>query len=190
MIQSAIMTTAWLMNASGPGFVSTEFAYGSGHVNPLAAIHPGLVYELTKADHIAFLCGLNYTSEHLRIISGDNITCTKERSKTLQRNLNYPTMSAKVSGTHPFNLTFHRTVTNVGKQNSTYKAEVVTSPGSKLRIKVLPRVLSMKSISEKQSFMVTVSGDSIGTKQPVSANIIWFDGTHHVRSPIVVYAMS
>lgn len=178
------------MNASVPGFVSTEFAYGSGHVDPLAAINPGLVYELTKADHIAFLCGLNYTSEHLRIISGDNNTCTKELSKTKPRNLNYPTMSAKVSGTEPFNVTFQRTVTNVGTQNSTYKAKVVTSPGSKLCIKVSPPVLSMKSMNEKQSFMVTVSGDSIGTKQPVTANLIWSDGTHNVRSPIVVYAMN
>ncbi|KFK27428.1 hypothetical protein AALP_AA8G381300 [Arabis alpina] len=105
MIQSAIMTTAWPMNASGPGFVSTEFAYGAGHVDPIAAINPGLVYESTKADHIAFLCGLNYTSENLRIISGDNSTCTKALSKTLPRNLNYPTMSAKVSGTGPFNFT-------------------------------------------------------------------------------------
>ncbi|CAH8280203.1 unnamed protein product [Arabidopsis lyrata] len=190
MIQSAIMTTAWPMNASGPGFVSTEFAYGSGHVDPIAAINPGLVYELTKADHITFLCGLNYKSDHLRIISGDNSTCTKKLSKTLPRNLNYPTMSAKVSGTEQFNITFQRTVTNVGMKNSTYKAKVVTSPDSKLRIKVLPRVLSMKSINEKQSFVVTVSGDSIGTKQPLSANLIWFDGTHNVRSPIVVYAMS
>ncbi|XP_010483539.1 PREDICTED: subtilisin-like protease SBT4.4 [Camelina sativa] len=190
MIQSAIMTTAWPMNASGPGFVSTEFAYGSGHVNPIAAINPGLVYELTTADYIAFLCGLNYTIEDLRIISGDNITCTKELSKTLSRNLNYPTMSAKVSGTRPFNVTFQRTVTNVGMKNSTYKAKVVTSPGSKLRIKVLPPVLSMKSMNEKKSFMVKISGDRIGTQQPVSANLIWFDGTHNVRSPIVVYAMS
>ncbi|CAE6249043.1 unnamed protein product [Arabidopsis arenosa] len=178
------------MNASGPGFVSTEFAYGSGHVDPIAAINPGLVYELTKADHITFLCGLNYSSDHIRIISGDNSTCTKELSKTLPRNLNYPTMSAKVSGTEPFNITFQRTVTNVGMKNSTYKAKVVTSPGSKLRIKVLPRILSMKSTNEKQSFVVTVSGHSIGTKQPLSANLIWFDGTHNVRSPIVVYAMS
>ncbi|XP_019092902.1 PREDICTED: subtilisin-like protease SBT4.13 isoform X2 [Camelina sativa] len=190
MIQSAIMTTAWPMNASGSGFVSTEFAYGSGHVNPKAASHPGLVYKLTKADHIAFLCGLNYTIDDLQTISGENITCTKELSKTLSRNLNYPTMLAKVSGTKPFNITFQRTVTNVGRQNSTYKAKVVTSPGSKLRIKVLPPVLFMKSMNEQKSFMVTVSGDSIGTEQPVSANLIWFDGNHHVRSPIVVYAMS
>ncbi|CAD5335310.1 unnamed protein product [Arabidopsis thaliana] len=180
-------------SSRGPSSIVSDilkFAYGSGHVDPIDAINPGLVYELTKADHINFLCGLNYTSDHLRIISGDNSTCTKEISKTLPRNLNYPTMSAKVSGTKPFNITFQRTVTNVGMQKSTYNAKVVKFPGSKLSIKVSPRVLSMKSMNEKQSFMVTVSSDSIGTKQPVSANLIWSDGTHNVRSPIIVYAMS
>ncbi|ESQ42441.1 hypothetical protein EUTSA_v10015507mg [Eutrema salsugineum] len=190
MIQSAIMTTAWPMNASCPGFTSTEFAYGAGHVDPIAAISPGLVYESTKADHIAFLCGLNYTSKNLRIISGDNSTCTEELSKNLPRKLNYPTMSAKVSGTRSFKVTFQRIVTNVGTPNSTYIAKVVTSPGSKLSIQVSPSVLFMKSMNEKQSFTVTVSGDSLGIEQPVSANLIWSDGSNHVRSPIVVYAMS
>lgn len=178
------------MNASGPGFGMTEFAYGAGHVDPIAAINPGLVYESTKADHIAFLCGLNYTSEKLRIISGENSICTKKNSKTLPRNLNYPTMSAKVSGTGSFKVTFQRTVTNVGKPNSTYIAKVVTSPGSKLSIKVTPSVLSVKSAYEKQSFTVTVSGNSLGTEQSVSANLVWSDGSNNVRSPIVVYAMS
>lgn len=178
------------MNASGPGFVSTEFAYGSGHVDPIAAINPGLVYESTKTDHISFLCGLNYTRHRLRIISGENSTCTKGSSKTLPRNLNYPTMSAKVSETGSLKVIFQRTVTNVGTPNSTYKAKVVASPGSKLHIEVSPSALSMKSMNEKQSFTVTVSGDNIGTKQPLSANLIWSDGTHNVRSPIVVYAMS
>ncbi|KAL1208469.1 Subtilisin-like protease SBT4.4 [Cardamine amara subsp. amara] len=99
-------------------------------------------------------------------------------------------MSAKVSGTGSFKVTFQRTVTNVGTQNSIYKAKVVASPGSKLFSQVLPSALSMKSMNEKQSFTVTVSGDNIGTKQPLSANLIWSDGTHNVRSPIVVYAMS
>ncbi|KAG7556527.1 Peptidase S8/S53 domain [Arabidopsis suecica] len=60
MIKSAIMTTAWPMNATGTGYASTEFAYGAGHVDPIPALNPGLVYESTKSDYIAFLCGMNY----------------------------------------------------------------------------------------------------------------------------------
>ncbi|CAA7032245.1 unnamed protein product [Microthlaspi erraticum] len=186
MIKSAIMTTAWSLNASESGYASTEFAYGAGHVDPIAATNPGLVYDSTKADYIAFLCGMNYNATTIKLISGEAVTCA---GKNLPRNLNYPSMSAKLSRTYgSFSITFSRTVTNVGTPNSTYKSKVVLNHGSKLNVKVSPSVLSMKSLNEKQSFTVTVSGSDLGSKLPSSANLIWSDGTHNVRSPIVVYA--
>ncbi|KAH0896399.1 hypothetical protein HID58_045967 [Brassica napus] len=185
VIQSAIMTTAWSMNASDTGVASTEFAYGAGHVDPIAALNPGLVYELDKADHITFLCGLNYTSKTLKLITGEAVTCT---GNTLPRNLNYPSMSAKLSKTNSsFTISFNRTVTNVGTPTSTYKSQIVLNQGTKLSVKVSPDVLFMKSVNEKQSFTVTVSGDNIDPNLPSSASLIWSDGTHNVRSPIVVY---
>ena len=173
------------MNASETGVASTEFAYGAGHVDPIAALNPGLVYELDKADHITFLCGLKYTSKTLRLITGEAITCT---GKTLPRNLNYPSMSAKRARSNsPFTVTFNRTVTNVGTPNSQYISQIVLNQGSKLNVKVTPNVLSMKSVKEKQFFTVTVSGSNIDPKLPSSASLIWSDGTHKVRSPNVVY---
>ncbi|XP_010483489.1 PREDICTED: subtilisin-like protease SBT4.8 [Camelina sativa] len=186
VIQSAIMTTTWPMNATETGVASTEFAYGAGHVNPIAALNPGLVYELEKADHLAFLCSLNHTSESLKLISGENVTCT---GNTLPRNLNYPSMSAKLSSSNSsFTVDFKRTVTNLGTPNSTYKSKVVLNHGSKLNISVTPSVLSFKMVSEKKSFTVTVTGSNLSVTPPPSANLIWSDGTHNVRSPIVVYA--
>uniref|UniRef100_A0A0D3BHN2 Subtilisin-like protease n=1 Tax=Brassica oleracea var. oleracea TaxID=109376 RepID=A0A0D3BHN2_BRAOL len=183
MIQSAIMTTAWPVNAST---LMPEFAYGAGHVNPLAAVHPGLVYEANKSDYIAFLCGLKYTGKNLRLISGESRTCAKAQSKSLPRNLNYPSMTAQVPATKPFKVTFRRTVTNVGTSNTTYKAKVV---GSKLNVEVIPDVFSLKSMHEKKSFTVTVSGKGLGAGELVaSSQLIWSDGFHFVRSPIVVYA--
>ncbi|KAL1193134.1 Subtilisin-like protease SBT4.9 [Cardamine amara subsp. amara] len=185
MIQSAIMTTAWPMNATQTGVASTEFAYGAGHVDPIAAVNPGLVYELDKADHIAFLCGMNYTSNTLKLISGEAVTCT---GTTSPRNLNYPSMSAKILGSKSsFTVTFNRTVTNLGTPNSTYNSKIVINHGSKLSIKVTPSVLAFKTVSEKKSFTVTVTGSNINGKLPSSANLIWSDGTHNVRSPVVVY---
>ncbi|EOA14512.1 hypothetical protein CARUB_v10027732mg [Capsella rubella] len=185
IIQSAIMTTAWPMNATGNGTSSTEFAYGAGQVNPVAALNPGLVYELDKADHLAFLCSLNYTSKTLKLISGEAVTCT---GKTLPRNLNYPSMSAKLSRSNSsFTVEFKRTVTNLGTPNSTFKSKIVYNHGSKLTIKVTPSVLSFKMVNEKKSFTVTVTGSNISQELPPSANLIWSDGTHNVRSPIVVY---
>nr|VDD20830.1 unnamed protein product [Brassica oleracea] len=185
LIQSAIMTTAWSMNASETGVASTEFAYGAGHVDPIAALNPGLGYELNKADHIAFLCGLKYTSKTLKLITGEAVTCT---GNTLPRNLNYPSMSAKLSGSRsPFTVTFNRTVTNLGTPNSTYNSKIVLNHGSKLSVKISPNVLSMKSVNEKQAFTVTVTGSGLDPKLPSSANLVWSDGTHNVRSPIVIY---
>ncbi|XP_013620395.1 PREDICTED: cucumisin-like [Brassica oleracea var. oleracea] len=185
LIQSAIMTTAWSMNASETGVASTEFAYGAGHVDPIAALNPGLGYELNKADHIAFLCGLNYTSKTLKLITGEAVTCT---GNTLPRNLNYPSMSAKLSGSRsPFTVTFNRTVTNLGTPNSTYNSKIVLNHGSKLSVKISPNVLSMKSVNEKLAFTVTVTGSGLDPKLPSSANLVWSDGTHNVRSPIVIY---
>ncbi|CAH2069453.1 unnamed protein product [Thlaspi arvense] len=186
MIKSAIMTTAWSINASQTGYASTEFAYGAGHVDPIAATNPGLVYDITKADYIAFLCGMNYNATTVKLISGEAVTCTE---KVLPRNLNYPSISAKLSVSNSsFTVTFNRTVTNVGGPNSTYNSKVVLNHGSKLNVKVSPSVLSMKSVNEKQSFTVTVSGSGLDLKLPLSANLIWSDGTHNVRSPIVIYA--
>ncbi|XP_019088267.1 PREDICTED: subtilisin-like protease SBT4.11 [Camelina sativa] len=185
MIKSAIMTTAWPMNASNfGGYASTEFAYGAGHVDPIAATNPGLIYDLTKADYIAFLCGMNYNVTTLKLITGEAVTCTE---KILQRNLNYPSMSAKLGSNSTFTVMFKRTVTNVGTPNSTYKSEVVLNYGSKLNVKVSPSVLSMKSLNEKQTFTVTVSGSELDSKLPSSASLVWSDGTHNVKSPIVVY---
>ncbi|KAL1213989.1 Subtilisin-like protease SBT4.13 [Cardamine amara subsp. amara] len=192
MIQSAIMTTAWLVNATDKilGRTSTEFGYGAGHVNPIAALNPGLVYELEKADHIAFLCGMNYTSDVLKVISGENVTCS-EKNETLPRNLNYPSMTYMYLDSDTdsnFTVTFDRTLTNVGTPSSTYKSTVVAGYGSKLSVSVTPSVLSFKTVNEKQSFRVTVIGGNLDEQVPSSANLIWSDGTHNVRSPIVVYA--
>ncbi|CAN8238175.1 unnamed protein product [Cochlearia groenlandica] len=185
MIKSSIMTTAWPMNGSRTDYASTEFAYGAGHVDPIAATSPGLVYDITKTDYIAFLCGMNYNLTTVKLISGESTTCT---GKILPRNINYPSMSAKLSRFNSsFTVTFKRTVTNVGGPNSTYKSKVVLANGSKLEVTVSPSVISMKSLNEKQSFTVTVTGKGLDLKVPSTASLIWFDGTHNVRSPIVVY---
>ncbi|KAL0011568.1 hypothetical protein SO802_006676 [Lithocarpus litseifolius] len=49
-IKSALMATTLPM--SDTKSLGGEFAYGSGHLNPVAAAHPGLVYEALKEDCI------------------------------------------------------------------------------------------------------------------------------------------
>ncbi|KAK4856595.1 hypothetical protein QYF36_019121 [Acer negundo] len=164
-----------------------EFAYGSGHINPLEAINPGLVYETLKPDYIKMLCSRGLSDKALRRISGDNsATCPKGSEKESPKDLNYPSMSAQVKQDAPFKITFNRTVTNVGLPNSIYKANV--SQPQNVSIKVEPAVLSFKSLNEKKSFTITVSGSA--GKPFLSSSLVWSDGKHSVRSPIVVYYSS
>ena len=56
-------------------------------------------------------------------------------------------------------------------------------------VEVIPDEFSLKSKHEKKSFTVTVSGKGLGGGELVaSSQLIWSDGFHFVRSPIVVYA--
>uniref|UniRef100_A0A2N9IT11 Inhibitor I9 domain-containing protein n=1 Tax=Fagus sylvatica TaxID=28930 RepID=A0A2N9IT11_FAGSY len=186
-IKSAIMTTALPMNATKNS--GAEFAYGSGHINPTKAVDPGLVYEAFKEDYIMMLCGMGYNETKLKLISGDNnITCSEASTKALPRDLNYPSMTALVNATTSFNVTFHRTVTNVGFANSTYKATTFTN--SDVKIVVEPEVLSFKSLNEKKSFVVSVTGGPsvLPTNSSIaSSSLVWSDGSHSVRSPIVLF---
>lgn len=162
-----------------------EFAYGSGHVNPIKAINPGLVYQIEKSDYMKMLCSDGISDDILRRISGDNSsTCPPNSDKTSWKDLNYPSMSAYFQSKKQFNITFNRTVTNVGHPESIYKAKIAEAKN--VSVKVEPGVLSFRDINEKKSFTVTVSGyieSSI-----LSSSLTWFDGDHSVRSPIVVYS--
>ncbi|KAJ9172416.1 hypothetical protein P3X46_015657 [Hevea brasiliensis] len=152
-IKSTIMTTAWCVNPAENS--DAEFAYGSGHLNPLEAINPGLVDEALKDD----------------CISGDNSSCPRGGNKASPKNFNYPSMTAQVFPSKSFRVRFERTVTNVGLAKSTYKA--IVFPSSKLNITVI--------------LFVWVTGGGLPIRTIVSSSLVWSDGTHRVRSPIIMH---
>ncbi|KAM1698082.1 hypothetical protein TB2_028931 [Malus domestica] len=185
-IKSSLMTTASLINDTNSSILDGEFAFGSGHINPVKAIDPGLVYEASKEDYIKLLC-TRYDESTVRLISGDNSSCPTGPEKRSPVELIGPSMGAKVAAMEPFTVKFHRRVKNVGLANSTYNAKI--SPNAKVDIKVAPEVLSFKSLNEDQTFDVTIVGSSSQFESRVSAALVWSDGTHTVRSPIVVYTV-
>ncbi|KAF8397397.1 hypothetical protein HHK36_016310 [Tetracentron sinense] len=176
-IKSALMTTASPMNADTK-FQDREFAYGSGHIDPVKAVNPGLVYDTSGGDYLEIQCHNGYTTKEIRLIAGDNSSCPKRELTRATKDLNYPSMATDVRKSN-----FTRTVTNVGFPNSTYTATVTSH--SKIKITVSPDVLSFKTLKEKQSFVVTVSTEE--KYDIISASLVWFDGVHSVRSPIVLY---
>ena len=57
-----------------------------------------------------------------------------------------------------------------------------------LQIQVVPDILSFTSLGQKLSFVLKVEGSI--DKSPVSASLVWDDGVHQVRSPIVVFVVA
>ena len=154
-----------------------EFTYGSGHINPIKAIDPGLVHVAFEEDYIKLMCNIGHAPDSIRAISGDNSTCPESSQNLPSKDLNYPSMIALAPSEKSFTVNFHRT-----------EAEVV-SPSSRPNVKVVPEVLSFKSLEENKSFDVTVTGEGLKTSAMLSASLDWSDGNHGVRSPIVVHTL-
>jgi len=118
---------------------------------------PGLVYDITQEDYVEMLCNYGYDANKIKQISGDNSSCHGASKRSLVKDTNYPAMVIPVH--KHFNVKIHRTVTNVGFHNSTYKAIFIHS-NPKVKISVKPKILSFRSLNEKQSFVVTVIGEA------------------------------
>ncbi|XP_068650350.1 subtilisin-like protease SBT1.3 [Aristolochia californica] len=189
-IKSALMTTAYVHdNTHGPlkdaatGEPSTPYDHGAGHIDPPKALDPGLVYDIGAEDYFSFLCSLKLTPAQLKIFSkSSNMSC-KNAHKT-PGDLNYPAISAVLSDqSSAASLTLRRTVTNVGPSSSTYHVRV--SPFKGASVIVEPPILRFTKKNQKLSYKVTFT-----TKSPQSAPefgaLIWRDGVHAVRSPIVI----
>lgn len=160
-----------------------EFAYGAGHINPIKALNPGLVYDADENDYVTFLCGQGYNTTTLRLVTGDKSTCTNTTTGAV-RDLNLPSFALPIVPLQSFSRNFTRIVTNVGSPVSKYS--VTISAPKELNIKVEPSVLSFKSVGQKLSYKVNIQGNIDRAK--VSASLVWDDGKHKVRSPIIVYA--
>lgn len=162
-----------------------EFAYGSGHINPLDATDPGLIYDASEADYINFLCKQGYNTTTLRLITGDNSSVCSSTVPGRAWDLNYPTFSLAIEDGQPIQGVFTRKVTNVGKPNSTYIVSIYMP--SNVSVTLEPSVLSFSAIGETKTFTLKVYGPKIAQQPIMSGAIMWRDGTYVVRSPLVVY---
>ncbi|CAI8608338.1 unnamed protein product [Vicia faba] len=134
------------------------------------------------------LCNYGYDNEKIKLISGENSSCHTTSNLSPVKNLNYPALVIVVAPEKPFNIKFPRTVTNVGSHNATYKA--IVTPISNIKIIVEPNHLSFKSIQETQSFVVNVIGRVESNQIVFSSLLVWSDGTHNVKSSIIVQITS
>lgn len=162
-----------------------ELAYGSGQLNPVKAIDPGLVYDACEKDYVQMLCNSGYNKTMIGIVTGDDRCCSGSAHTTV-RDLNYPSMAFHVQTSATFAGKFSRTVTNVGS-NGGCKYTAKIKADSRIRVTISPSTLLFAKIDQKKSFTVTVTGGPLPLNSTASAFITWSDGKHNVRSVLLVY---
>ncbi|KAL4372140.1 hypothetical protein AHAS_Ahas06G0236000 [Arachis hypogaea] len=101
----------------------------------------------------------------------------------MAKDFNYPAIAAEIEPMKPFKINFTRIVTNVGFANSTYKACFQQHSG--INITIVPNIHKFKCLKEKQAFVVNVVGGKFSEYSVVSWSLLWSDGTHSVRCPII-----
>ncbi|TVU41279.1 hypothetical protein EJB05_14782, partial [Eragrostis curvula] len=185
MVMSALITTATPMNTSGNAGYS-ELKYGAGQLNPSKASDPGLVYDASEEDYVAFLCAQGYNATQLALLTGSNSTTCPAGG-----DLNYPTMAAHVAPGKNFTLGFARTATNVGVPDAVYDVEIIGVSSTRgMEVTVAPERLEFSAQNGTATYTVSVSGVAPPADKVVSMAVVWSDGHHVVRSPLVVYTVS
>ncbi|GER30234.1 subtilase family protein [Striga asiatica] len=195
-IRSALMTTAYSTYNDGrtlldvsTGGPSTPFAHGSGHVNPVRALDPGLIYDLTTRDYLHFLCAISYTSSQIKsIVRTKKFECNERASYSVY-DLNYPSFAAAINSTGKGKSTvvvFTRKVTNVGQNGTKYQVSV-TSPSHSAKIYVTPDTLVFRHKNETKSYKLKVVANPMPAGTNVFGSIVWSDDQKHaVASPVSV----
>ncbi|KAL8497372.1 hypothetical protein ACS0TY_020891 [Phlomoides rotata] len=189
-IKSALMTTAYIhdntrnpLKDASTATPSTPYDHGAGHINPLKALDPGLVYDIGAQEYFEFLCAQGLTSSELVVFSRfANRSCRHALANS--GDFNYPAISAVLpENTNTTTLSLYRTVTNVGAPVSSYRA--VVSPFKGVDVKVEPQRLEFTSKLKKITYKVTFIAKTRETI-PQFGSIIWKNGLHKVRSPVVL----
>ncbi|KAL5563111.1 hypothetical protein UlMin_032858 [Ulmus minor] len=187
-IKSALVTTASLNDEYGQHIVAEgapykqadPFDYGGGHVDPNKAVFPGLIFDLETLDYIKFLCSMGYNNTAISSVAGAPTKCYSKSTKFLV-NLNLPSITIPELKQC---MTVTRTVTNVGPVRSIYRARVQTPGGVTVRVE--PLVLVFDSTVKKLKFKVEFCSCLKTQGRYFFGNLIWEDGLHFVRMPLVV----
>ncbi|KAI4297674.1 hypothetical protein L6164_037555 [Bauhinia variegata] len=186
-IKSALVTTASVKNVydqnvgaeGAPHKQADPFDYGGGHVDANKAIDPGLIYDLKISDYIHFLCSMGYNNSAISFMVKSPIKCHKSPKFLLNLNLPSITIPELKRG-----LTVSRTVTNVGPAESIYTARVIAPVG--ISITVEPQILVFNSTRKKLKFKVTFSSKLKVEGRFSFGYLLWEDGLHQVRIPLIV----
>jgi hypothetical protein len=170
-MRSALATTAEFVTSS-PTTAAAIFNTGSGQVNPTKALDPGLVYDASFTDYLTFL-------------QGQRCNCLPATFPAIDASdLNQPSIAiGGLAGVQ----TVTRKVTNVDDTAATYNATLTAPAG--FNVVVSPTSLTLNP-GETKSYTVTFTRTDAAFGSRRAGQLVWSDGTHSVRSPIIVSAVA
>ncbi|CAA3021817.1 subtilisin-like protease [Olea europaea subsp. europaea] len=188
-IKSALMTTSTTLDRaerplqaqqySGSDTLAlvpaTPFDYGSGHVNPRAALDPGLVFDAGYEDYLGFLCTTPGIDAH-EIKSHTSSPCNYTLGHP--SNLNTPSIAlSHLVGTR----TVIRTVTNVALEE-TYVITARMAPA--VAIETSPPAMTLRPGASRK-FSVTLTVRSVTGSYSFGEVLLKGSRGHKVRIPVV-----
>jgi subtilisin family serine protease len=178
-LKSALMTSAYVEVRRANGEPADGFDMGAGHIDPNAAVDPGLVYDNSFADHAAYLCGLNEPP----FAPSECAAHAAAGYSSAAVDLNLPSIAAAglISGD-----VIRRRVTNVGPPAS-FTAEVIAPPN--LDVVVEPQSLVLNT-GETGAFNVRFVDLGAERDAWIFGELAWWNATHRVESPIAVQAVT
>jgi hypothetical protein len=174
-IKSALMTSGSDV-LDGPNTnPAVIFRQGAGHVRPNTAADPGLVYDSSWNDWLAFLCG------NSRAVGAS--TCNTLVSRGYSTDASDFNGASIAIGDLAGSQTVTRKVTNVGSATATYNASTTGLDG--ITVKVEPSTLTLAQ-GESKTFKVTLTRTTAALNTYTGGQLTWSDGAHAVRTPVVV----
>lgn len=128
-------------------------------MDPVAALNPGLIYDLAVEDYLSFLCAMHYRTEDIKKTTHRDVTCDSSKNYSVG-DFNYPSFGVGIlpSGQGfgiggSTTVKYTRTLTNVGTPTK-YKVSVSTKSPS-VNILIVPKSLSFSKLYEKKNYTVT-----------------------------------
>lgn len=188
-IKSALMTTSTTLDRaerplqaqqySGSETMTlvpaTPFDYGSGHVNPRAALDPGLVFDAGYNDYLRFLCSVPGIDAH-EIRNFTNSPCNYTLGHP--SNLNSPSITiSHLVGTQKVT----RIVTNVAEEE-TYVITARMAP--EIAIETNPPAMTLRP-GTSRPFTVTLTVRSVTGAYSFGEVLLKGSRRHKVRIPVV-----
>ncbi len=178
MVKSAMMTTAYdvLLDTTVSNALLRTLAQGAGHIDPNAAVDPGLVFNAGWNDWMAFLCG---ATNGVNPAVCDRLV-TRGGFSLDPSDYNSPSISiGALAGTQ----TIRRTVTNVGSGSETYTASYSGLAG--FNVSFNPATFTLAK-GASRTIEITFTTTTATLNAYHSGNITWSSSKHDVRVPVVI----